>query len=172
MQEVADINIRTLQLDELDKMWCLRQQALIDANPDAGYTEHDASAASLEKDADQSTVHVGAFIGGVLVGGLRLVMLDDKARARAQVSGGGYDVERVVVDRDLQGQHIGQRLMAYAEDEARRLGAQVLVLSSMPKQEIAVFYQTCGYVPTGHNQEWKGVNYPIMTKDLANAESE
>lgn len=67
-------------------------------------------------------------------------------------------VDNIAVDPALQGRGLGKRLMAFAEDEARRLGlVELRLLTSAKMTENLALYESLGYVEyerrDEHNRE-------------------
>jgi ribosomal protein S18 acetylase RimI-like enzyme len=76
-------------------------------------------------------------------------------------------VENVAVRPALHGRGIGRRLLAFAEDEARRLGLPALRLYTNEKmtRNIAL-YEALGYVVTGREPVDGRGHIVLMRKDL------
>ena len=73
-------------------------------------------------------------------------------------------LERMVVDRRLRGQGVGARLLVGAEKEARRTGAEAMVLNSQLRAQ--EFYASNGYEPEGETFMDAGIEHIRMTKAL------
>jgi GNAT superfamily N-acetyltransferase len=77
-------------------------------------------------------------------------------------------LDNIAVHRDRQGQGLGRQLIAFAEDEARRLGHGELRLYTHQKMsENIVLYSRLGFVETGRGRE-AGYDRVFMTKRLVN----
>jgi GNAT superfamily N-acetyltransferase len=77
-------------------------------------------------------------------------------------------LDNIAVRRDRQGQGLGRRLIAFAEDEARRLGhGEVRLYTHQKMSENIVLYSRLGFVETGHGRE-AGYDRVFMTKRLVN----
>jgi GNAT superfamily N-acetyltransferase len=75
-------------------------------------------------------------------------------------------LDNIAVGPDRQGQGLGRLLMAFAEDEARRLGHAELRLYMHEKMtENIALYGRLGFVETGRGQQ-AGYNRVFMTKRL------
>ncbi|WP_433437398.1 GNAT family N-acetyltransferase [Nonomuraea sp. CA-141351] len=75
-------------------------------------------------------------------------------------------VENVAVRPDRQGEGLGRALMAYAEEEARRLGLPALRLYTNVKMAANIaLYESLGYVETGR-QGVEGRSAVMMRKQL------
>ena len=62
---------------------------------------------------------------------------------------GAMELRRMYVDPDARRQGIARRMLAFAEDEARRLGAREMVLSTSEIQKEALaLYRNAGYRET------------------------
>jgi GNAT superfamily N-acetyltransferase len=75
-------------------------------------------------------------------------------------------LDNIAVRPDRQGSGLGRRLIAFAEDEARRLGYAELRLYTHEKMsENIVLYQRVGFVETGRGHQ-AGYDRVFMTKRL------
>jgi ribosomal protein S18 acetylase RimI-like enzyme len=98
-------------------------------------------------------VLVGAEIAGVLV----LIDQED----------GGLLLDNVAIHPDVQGKGLGRRLIAFAEDEARRQGHGALDLySHVTMTESIALYLTLGYEET-ERRVVRGYDRVYMRKDLS-----
>jgi len=94
--------------------------------------------------------------GGVLVAALELIPEKDVLL-----------IENIAVDPARQGTGLGKRLLAFAEDEARRQGYPALRLYTNEKMtENIAIYTRCGYRKTGRKSR-RGFNVVFMRKRLA-----
>jgi ribosomal protein S18 acetylase RimI-like enzyme len=77
-------------------------------------------------------------------------------------------VENVAVRPSLHGRGLGRRLLAFAEDEARRLGLPAVRLYTNEKmgRNIAL-YEKLGYEVTGRQPVGERGHIVLMHKDLA-----
>ncbi|MFB4283005.1 GNAT family N-acetyltransferase [Nonomuraea sp. MTCD27] len=76
-------------------------------------------------------------------------------------------VENVAVRPELHGKGIGRALMAYAEDEARRLGLRALRLYTNVRMAANIaLYESLGYVETGR-EGIEGRAAVLMRKELS-----
>lgn len=73
-------------------------------------------------------------------------------------------LERMVVDRRLRKRGVGARLLAGAEEEARRAGARTMLLNSQLR--VRDFYAAHGYAPEGETFMDAGIEHIRMTKAL------
>ena len=73
-------------------------------------------------------------------------------------------IERMAVDPTLRRTGVGSRLVALAEEEARRRGATEMILHA--QLESAPFYATCGYIPEGETFLEEGIAHVLMRKAL------
>ena len=101
---------------------------------------------------------------------LSCFLRDDDGALRAGIDGftwGGY--ARVVtlwVDASLRGQGLGRRLLAAAEDEARRRGCRTIILDTHDFQA-PDFYPKLGYEPVGRTSETPaGSGQTLFQKNL------
>ena len=80
-----------------------------------------------------------AKIEGKIVGMLTLVVVDIPTGRKAWI-------EDVVVDEAARGLHIGAALVEHAKEEAQRLGAKKIYLTSNPSRKAAhALYSKCGF---------------------------
>jgi ribosomal protein S18 acetylase RimI-like enzyme len=78
-------------------------------------------------------------------------------------------VDNVAVHPDHQGRGLGRRLMALAEEEARRLGFTTITLyTNVRMTENIGLYKKLGYAETGHKIE-QGYDRVYMQKSLGEA---
>jgi predicted GNAT family N-acyltransferase len=77
---------------------------------------------------------------------------------------GECKLERMVVKRGARGLGVGAKLLAFAEEEARREGATTMVLNSQLRSQD--FYATSGYTPEGETFMDAGIEHIRMTKAL------
>lgn len=92
---------------------------------------------SCEKDA----YHLGLFKGTTLAAVLVLIPLDNNTLKMRQVA----------VDEALQGKHLGQKLITFAESFAKTQGYQKIILNARKYAE--VFY---------HKQQYQRVSEPFI----------
>lgn len=86
-----------------------------------------------------------ARVGGVIVGTLTLVVFRIPTGIRAWI-------EDVVVDSSARGAGVGERLNRAAVEEANRLGARTVDLTSRPNREAANrLYRRLGFVERATN---------------------
>lgn len=86
-----------------------------------------------------------ARVGGVIVGTLTLVVFRIPTGVRAWI-------EDVVVDSSARGAGVGERLNLAAVEEANRLGARTVDLTSRPNREAANrLYRRLGFVERATN---------------------
>jgi ribosomal protein S18 acetylase RimI-like enzyme len=94
--------------------------------------------------SDASRLFV-ARVGGVIVGTLTLVVFRIPTGVRAWI-------EDVVVDSSARGAGVGERLNLAAVEEANRLGARTVDLTSRPNREAANrLYRRLGFVERATN---------------------
>jgi GNAT superfamily N-acetyltransferase len=75
-------------------------------------------------------------------------------------------LDNIAVRPDSQGQGLGRLLIAFAEDEARRLGhAELRLYTHEAMTENLTLYGRLGFVETGRGQQ-AGYNRVFMTKRL------
>jgi predicted GNAT family N-acyltransferase len=77
---------------------------------------------------------------------------------------GECKLERMVVKRRARGHGVGAKLLAFAEEEARREGAGTMVLNAQLR--VRDFYAANGYVPEGETFMDAGIEHIRMAKAL------
>jgi predicted GNAT family N-acyltransferase len=85
-------------------------------------------------------------------------------RLRSLEGGDVCKLERMVVERRLRELGVGSRLLAGAEDEARRSGAAEMLLNAQRRAES--FYASNGYVAEGDTFLDAGIEHVRMRKVL------
>ncbi len=79
---------------------------------------------------------------------------------------GGQFVENAALSPAFQGQGLGRKLLAFADDEARRHGfTRVFLYTNAKMTENLDFYPRLGYVET-HRVHEDGFDRVYMTKEL------
>lgn len=106
-----------------------------------------------ELDGESGQIHLGAFLGGRLVGCLLLKKVGEEMRMR-----------QVAVEFGLQGQGIGSKLVSESEAVARGAGASELRLHA--RANAVPFYEALGYRPEGELFEEIGIPHLLMSKRL------
>ena len=95
--------------------------------------------------ASDSSILIAAFIDGVIVGSLTLIVFSIPTGKRAWI-------EDVVVDENYRNTGIGEALNQEAINIARRLGAKTVDLTSRPSREAANrLYSRLGFVQRNTN---------------------
>lgn len=103
---------------------------------------------------EEKDIHIGAFIQHQLVGVMVLTRLD----------GACVKMRQVAVREKYQGQGIGGRLVAYAEELAKSKGYREIQLHA--RKTAAGFYTRWGYTITGEEFTEVGIPHLAMKKDL------
>jgi GNAT superfamily N-acetyltransferase len=108
---------------------------------------------------EESQLHYGLFdgdaVGGALVGSAIAMPLGTDGEVR---------IRQVVVDEAHRGLGLGRKLMAGIERDLAKRGYRRVTLWARP--EAAVFYQKCGYHPTGAVKELIGMEHAEFGKDV------
>jgi GNAT superfamily N-acetyltransferase len=115
----------------------------------------DFTAEQLAAEADQ--LHLGAWDGARLVGGLLL----------APRGAGVAQMRQVAVAQDAQGRGVGRLLVEESEREARRRGFARMVLHA--RQTAVPFYERLGYAVEGKPYTEIGLPHRTMAKALGPA---
>jgi predicted GNAT family N-acyltransferase len=105
-------------------------------------------------DLDERATHVIALADGAVIGTCRLLLLND----------GECRLGRMAVEADRRDEGIGRGLLAAAEAEAGRAGANEVVLHAQTQAE--PFYAASGYVPEGERFMEEGIEHIEMHKQL------
>lgn len=117
---------------------------------------------------DEQGVDASEELDGLDDEATQIVALDDSgviATCRLRYpEAGACKLERMVVDRRLRGLGVGARLLAGAEQEARREGAGAMVLNAQLRAQD--FYGSNGYAPEGETFIDAGIEHIRMTKTL------
>jgi ribosomal protein S18 acetylase RimI-like enzyme len=111
--------------------------------------DHATFVARLQRQAQQGYRLYGAFLGPLLVGLIGMRPVETMARGRH------LHVDDLVVAGGRRGQGIGQRLLEFAERQAREQGLAAVFLDC--RRQAIGFYQKLGY--TFHTA-------PLMRKGL------
>jgi predicted GNAT family N-acyltransferase len=86
------------------------------------------------------------------------------ATCRLRHPRGHVKIERMAVEPTLRRTGIGTRLVAAAEDEARRRGASEIILHA--QLPVEPFYAACGYRAEGEEFLEEGISHVLMRKRL------
>lgn len=76
----------------------------------------------------------------------------------------GYAIGRIAVRKEHRGKHLGNQLMAIAEDEIKKLGGKTVSLSAQVQAQ--GFYEKCGYKAVGNVYLDENCEHVRMLKDL------
>jgi len=116
----------------------------IGASRDGGadLAPYERAFAAIDADPAQVLAVVTAPAGGAVVATLQLTVIPGLAR-RGSLRG---QIEAVRVHEDLRGHGLGEALMTWAIDEARRRGCTLIQLTSDKRREDARrFYERLGF---------------------------
>jgi GNAT superfamily N-acetyltransferase len=103
---------------------------------------YERAFATIDGDPAQLLVVVCEPTGGAVVATLQLTIIPGLAR-RGSLRG---QIEAVRVHEDLRGRGLGQALLSWAIDEARRRGCKLIQLTSDKRREDALrFYDRLGF---------------------------
>jgi predicted GNAT family N-acyltransferase len=118
------------------------------------FSEEQGVARDAELDGlDPEATHVVALRRGSIVGTCRL-----------RFPRGRCKLERMAVDGGLRRTGIGVALMAEAEREALRQGADEVVLHAQRQSE--TFYASCGFASEGETFLEEGIPHVLMRKQI------
>lgn len=108
------------------------------------------------REEEASFLHVGCVENSTdeLIGGLILVPIDNEE----------IRVMQVAIDTIHQGEGIGKKLVEHAENIAREIGYEKLVMHAM--LSVVGFYEKLGFKQDSDLFEEKGISFVRMVKDL------
>lgn len=108
------------------------------------------------REQEASFLHIGCIENSTdeLIGGLILVPVDNEEIRMMQVA----------VDPVHQGEGIGRKLIEHAENAAKEIGYDHLVMHAM--LSVVGFYEKLGFTQEGDMFEEKGINFVRMVKEL------
>jgi predicted GNAT family N-acyltransferase len=116
--------------------------------------EQGVSEAAELDGLDDEAIHLVAMDHGKVVGTCRLRILEDGAK-----------LERMAVAQEFRGIGLGRRLAEETETEARREGAERMVLHAQVRAR--GFYEAAGYSPTSEDVFLEeGIEHVKMEKKL------
>lgn len=108
------------------------------------------------REEEASFLHVGCIENSTdeLIGGLILVPVNNEE----------IRVMQVAIDTIHQGEGIGKKLVEHAENIAREIGYEKLVMHAM--LSVVGFYEKLGFKQDSDLFEEKGISFVRMVKDL------
>lgn len=108
------------------------------------------------REEEANYLHVGCIENSTdtLIGGLILVPLDNEE----------IRVMQVAVDTVHQGEGIGRQLIKHAEDIAKEIGYEKIVMHAM--LSVVSFYEKLGFKQDSEPFEEKGISFIRMVKEL------
>ena len=108
------------------------------------------------REQEASFLHIGCIENSTeeLIGGLILVPVDDEEIRMMQVA----------VDHVHQGEGIGRKLIEHAQNVAKEIGYDRIVMHAM--LSVVGFYEKQGFTQEGDMFEEKGINFVRMVKEL------
>ena len=108
------------------------------------------------KEKERNYLHIGCIenLDDKLVGGLLLAPVDNKEIRMIQVA----------VDTIYQGEGVGIKMVAYAENKAKEAGYSTVVMHAM--LNVIGFYEKIGYIQEGDIFEENGITFAKMVKHL------
>lgn len=140
------VHIRPARPADLPAVLALYAQPALDDGRLLSATEANSIFARFARYPDYN-LYV-AETAGRIVGTFALLVMDNLGHRGAPSA----VVEDVAVDPNVQGQGIGQAMMAFALDRARAKGCYKLALSSNAKRERAhAFYEQLGFERHGYS---------------------
>ena len=108
------------------------------------------------REEEASFLHIGCIENSTdeLIGGLILVPIDNEE----------IRVMQVAIDTIHQGEGIGRKLIEHAENIAKEIGYEKLIMHAM--LSVVGFYEKLGFKQDSTPFEEKGISFIRMTKDL------
>ena len=88
-----------------------------------------------DKDNSVDTIHIGYFLGNILVGVARLIDMDKDV----------IHIGRVVIDKEYRGQGIGRELIIGCENIAQQILKRKIIIELSAQIQAENFYKSLGY---------------------------
>ena len=88
-----------------------------------------------DKDNSVDTIHIGYFLGNILVGVARLIDIDKDV----------IHIGRVVIDKEYRGQGIGRKLIIGCENIAKQILKKEVIIELSAQIRAEKFYESLGY---------------------------
>ena len=88
-----------------------------------------------DKDNSVDTIHIGYFLGNILVGVARLIDMDKDV----------IHIGRVVIDKEYRGQGIGRELIIGCENIAQQILKRKIIIELSAQIQSENFYKSLGY---------------------------
>lgn len=88
-----------------------------------------------DKDNSVDTIHIGYFLGNILVGVARLIDIDKDV----------IHIGRVVIDKEYRGQGIGRKLIIGCENIAKQILKKEVIIELSAQIQAEKFYESLGY---------------------------
>ena len=88
-----------------------------------------------DKDNSVDTIHIGYFLGNILVGVARLIDIDKDV----------IHIGRVVIDKEYRGQGIGRELIIGCENIAQQILKRKTIIELSAQIQAENFYKSLGY---------------------------
>ena len=88
-----------------------------------------------DKDNSVDTIHIGYFLGNILVGVARLIDMDKDV----------IHIGRVAIDKDYRGKGIGRKLIVGCENIAKQILKKEVIIELSAQIQAEKFYESLGY---------------------------
>ena len=88
-----------------------------------------------DKDNSVDTIHIGYFLGNILVGVAHLIDMDKDV----------IHIGRVVIDKEYRGQGIGRELIIGCENIAQQILKRKIIIELSAQIQAEKFYKSLGY---------------------------
>ena len=88
-----------------------------------------------DKDNSVDTIHIGYFLGNILIGVARLIDIDKNI----------IHIGRVAIDKDYRGKGIGRKLIVGCENIAKQILKKEVIIELSAQIQAEKFYESLGY---------------------------
>ena len=88
-----------------------------------------------DKDNSVDPIHIGYFLGNILVGVARLIDMDKDV----------IHIGRVAIDKDYRGKGIGRKLIVGCENIAKQILKKEVIIELSAQIQAEKFYESLGY---------------------------
>ena len=88
-----------------------------------------------DKDNSVDTIHIGYFLGNILVGVARLIDMDKDV----------VHIGRVAINKDYRGKGIGRKLIVGCENIAKQILKKEVIIELSAQIQAEKFYESLGY---------------------------
>jgi GNAT superfamily N-acetyltransferase len=111
-------------------------------------------ASYIDPEKEKQDIFIAAFKDEIMVGCCILTRKDDER----------IQLRQMAVRSDLRGKGIGAAIVAFAEQEAKKLQYKILMMHA--RDPVLGFYRKCGYRVVGKQFFEVGMGHHMMEKNL------